>query len=155
MSSQFVASVAAIALVGTGLANAGDIRASQAIPLAVSAMSSSDSGGSSDDKCRVDVNRTGADGSADITRQVLENGKCVCIITTGQAASNGPAEDTVKALLRDRTCAGAPLAAVNPGAVAGAAAGAAGSGTGALIPVLLGGVAAAGLAVGLGKSSKG
>lgn len=155
MSSQFVASVAAIALVGTGLANAGDIRASQAIPLAVSAVGSGDSGGSSDEKCRVDVIRTGADGSADISRQVLANGKCVCIITTGQEATNGSAEDTVKALRHDRTCAGAPLAAANPGVAPAAVAGAAGSGTGALIPVLLGGVAAAGLAVGLGKSSKG
>lgn len=157
MSSQIVASIAAVALLGTGLANAGDIRASQAIPAAASMMGAGDSGGSSDEKCRVDVSRTGADGSADITRQVLDNGKCVCIVTTGQEASNGAAEDTVKALRKDRTCAAAPLVAgASPGvAPAAAAAGAAGGGSGVLLPVLLGGVAAAGLAVGMGKSSKG
>lgn len=159
MSSQIVASVAAVALLGAGLANAGDIRASQAVAPAVSTFGTgADAGGSPDEKCRVDVDRTGTAGTADITRRELNNGKCVCIVTTGKESVNGAAEEVVTALRRDKTCVGAPLAAAPGGAGAaagGAAAGAAGGGTGVLLPVILGGAAAAGLAVGMGKSSKG
>ena len=154
MSSQLIAAVAAVGLLGAGLSSAGETRAFQAVSAPVTMMAGG-SALSDDAKCRVDVNRTGAPGSADITRQVLNNGGCVCIITTGQTAQNGSAEDIVKALLRDRTCDGAPLAAVaNPG-VTPAAAAASGGGMGAVLPVVLGGVAAAGLAVGLGKDSNG
>jgi hypothetical protein len=164
VSSQIVASVAAVALLGAGLANAGDIRASQAIAPAVSTFGAgADAGGSSDEKCRVDVDRSGTAGTADITRRQLDNGKCVCIVTTGKESVNGAAEEVVTALRRDKTCVGAPLAAAAGGAAGGGAAGgaaagaagAAGGGAGVLIPVILGGAAAAGLAVGMGKSSKG
>lgn len=156
MSTQFVAILAAAGLVGAGVAGAAETRAFSAIPGAVSLMSDGQGGG---DKCRVDVIRSGTPGAADITRQVLDNGNCVCIVTTGPVQTNGAAEEIVKALLRDRTCASAPLAAVtgaNPG-VGGAVSGAAvsGGGMGAVLPVLIGGVGAAGLAVALGKDSKG
>lgn len=156
MSTQIIAILAAAGLVGAGVAGAAETRAFSAIPAAVTTMAA---GADAADRCRVDVIRSGAAGTADITRQVLDNGQCVCIVTTGPAQSNGAAEEVVKALLRERTCASAPLAAVtgtNPG-VGGAVSGAAtsGGGMGSVIPVLVGGVGAAGLAVALGKSSKG
>lgn len=156
MSTQVVAILAAAGLVGAGVAGAAETRAFSAIPAAVTMMSA---GADAADKCRVDVIRSGTPGAADVTRQVLDNGNCVCIVTTGPVQTNGAAEEIVKALLRDRTCASAPLAAVtgtNPG-VGGAVSGAAttGGGMGAVLPVLIGGVGAAGLAVALGKDSKG
>lgn len=157
MSSQILAALAAVSLVGAGVAGAAETRSVDAIPGASALVGSGMGGGSDDNRCRVDVVRSGAPGTADITRQVLNNGGCVCIVTTGQAASNGSAEDIVKALLRDRTCDGAPAAAVaNNGvgqAVSTAATG--GGGSGAVLPVLLGAVAAGGLAVAAGKDSKG
>lgn len=155
MSTNFFAGLAAVGLIGTGVAGAVETRAIDAIP-AATALSGNDQGGSSI-KCRVDVIRSGTSGTADITRQVLDNGGCVCIATTGEAQSNGSAEDIVKALLRDRTCDGAPLASAtgaNPGAATAAAA-TGGGGSGAVLPVLIGGVGAAGLAAALGKDSKG
>ncbi|MFC0588670.1 hypothetical protein ACFFF7_04530 [Novosphingobium aquiterrae] len=158
MSTQIFAALAAVSLIGAGVAGAAETRAIDAIPGASALMGAGQGGGS--DKCRVDVIRSGAAGTADVTRQVLDNGGCVCIVTTGAAASNGSAEDIVRALLRDRTCDGAPLAAAaagsNPG-VGGpvSAAATSGGGSGAILPVLIGGVGAAGLAVALGKSSKG
>lgn len=158
MSTQIVAILAAAGLIGASVAGTAETRAIDAIPGAVSLMNDGQ-GGSTGDKCRVDVIRTGTAGAADITRQILNNGQCVCVVTTGSAQANGSAEDIVKALLRDRSCDGAPLAQVagtNPG-VGGAVSGAAasGGGSGAVLPVLIGGVGAAGLAVALGKSSKG
>lgn len=156
MSSQIVAALASVGLVGAGMAGAAETRAIDAIPAAASLIGGG-MGGGAGESCRVDVVRTGTPGTADITRQVLGNGGCVCIVTTGQAASNGSAESIVSALLRDKSCEGAPLAnAANPGvgqAVAGAAT--SGGGSGAILPVLIGGVGAAGLAVALGKDSKG
>lgn len=157
MSTQIFAALAAAGLIGASIAGATETRAIDAIPGAAALMGAGEGGGA--DKCRVDVVRSGTAGTADVTRQVLDNGGCVCIVTTGAAASNGSAEDIVRALLRDRACDGAPLAAAagsNPGvggAVSAAATG--GGGSGAILPVLIGGVGAAGLAVALGKSSKG
>ncbi|MFM5884546.1 MAG: hypothetical protein ACKOQ3_04325 [Novosphingobium sp.] len=158
MSTQIFAALAAAGLIGASIAGATETRAIDAIPGAAALMGAGEGGGA--DKCRVDVVRSGTPGTADITRQVLDNGGCVCIVTTGAAQSNGSAEDIVRALLRDRSCEGAPLASAaagsNPGvggAVSAAAGG--GGGSGAILPVLIGGVGAAGLAVALGKSSKG
>lgn len=158
MGTQIFGILAAAGLVGAGVAGAAETRSFSAIPSAFALMSDG-AATSASQKCRVDVNRTGTAGTADVTRQVLENDQCVCVVTTGPAQSNGAAEEIVKALLRDRTCAGAPLAAAtgaNPGvggAVSAAATG--GGGMGAVLPVLIGGVGAAGLAVGLGKDSNG
>lgn len=158
MGTQIVAILAAAGLVGVGVAGAAETRAFDAVPAAVAFMNDGAST-SADRKCRVDVIRTGTAGTADVTRQVLDNNQCVCVVTTGAEQVNGAAEEIVKALLRDRTCAGAPLAAAtggNPG-VGGAVstAATAGGGSGAVLPVVIGGVGAAGLAVALGKDSKG
>lgn len=55
-------------------------------------------------KCRVAVLRTATGGTANVVRQVIDNGSCVCTITTGPANNNGKAEAKVANLLRDRKC---------------------------------------------------
>jgi hypothetical protein len=132
---------------GAGIASAAETRSFSALPTQLlMAADGSDTGG----ECRVDVVRKGTPGSADITRQVMNNGSCVCTITTGPSgSSNGSAEAVVAALLRDRSCDGAPA----PGNLGGEAAGGGSSGT--VLTVLIGVGGAAGLAVALGNSSKG
>ena len=103
-------------------------------------------------KCSVKVIRTGAPGAADIVRDQLADGTCVCVVTTGPASVNGSAEDVVGSLLRDRECSAAP-AANSASNVAGA--GASAGGAGAVLPVVLGAVGAGGLAAGLGNASNG
>lgn len=55
-------------------------------------------------KCRVAVVRTATGGTSSVARQVIDNGSCLCTITTGPASSNGKAETKVANLLRDRKC---------------------------------------------------
>jgi hypothetical protein len=98
-------------------------------------------------KCRVDVLRTVAGGRADITRSELSDGTCVCTVTTGPQTINGSAEDIVVGLLRDRECAGAPVAGGNPLSAGGSILG--------LLPAVVGAPAVGGLAAGLGSSSPG
>lgn len=148
MTSQFLAAAASVALVGAGLADVGT-RSIEAMPSIQTAFA--DGNGDGGDKlCRVDVIRSGTPGSADITRQELDSGQCVCIVTTGPASNNGSAEGIVTNLLRDRTCGDAPLAGK---VVSEAATGGGGSGT--VILTVLGVVGAAGLAVALGTDSHG
>lgn len=149
MTSQFLAAAASVALIGAGFSGAGT-RSIEALPGFSTFGAGSDGG--ADDRCRVDVVRSGNPGKADITRQELDNGQCVCIVTTGPASSNGAAEDVVTALLRDRTCSNAPVVGR---AVSDAAVGGTGGGSGTIIVTVLGVVGAAGLAVALGKDSNG
>lgn len=102
MITQFLSAAAAISLLGAGIVSSAETRSFQAMtPLAGVAGASE---GLSANMCRVDVVRTGAAGSADITRQNLGDGSCVCTVVTGPAGANGSAEATVDALLRDRSC---------------------------------------------------
>ena len=152
MSSQIIAAIVAAGLVGAGVASASGTRSVSALPFqSLMAADSAGAGG----ECRVDVVRSGAPGSADVTRQVLNNGSCVCTITTGPSGNaNGSAEAIVGSLLRDRTCDGAPAPGNLGSQVAGAAGG--GSGTsGTVLTVLIAAGGAAGLIVALGKDSKG
>lgn len=145
MASQLIASIAAVGLLGTGLAAAGETRSFAVLP-ALTAVSVADGQGSGGQKCEVVVNRVGLPGAADITRQVLDNGNCVCTISTGPSSNNGSAEAVVVALLRDKECEGAPA----PGAEEGAGSGGGLGGGGA---AALGGLAVAGgLAAGLSGS---
>ncbi len=148
MTSQFLAAAASVALVGAGFAGVGT-RSIEAMPALQSSFADGADGGA-DNRCRVDVIRTGTPGVADIARQVLDNGKCVCIVTTGAASNNGSAEDVVTALLRDRTCESAPLVGKTVAETATA-----GGGSGYVVPLLLGVVGAAGLGVAMGGSSHG
>ena len=155
MSSQIIASLAAAALVAGGFAAGSETRSMAALPSAQLMLAAAGAGSVPGDKCQVEVIRAGAPGSSAIVRDSLPNGVCVCRITTGPSASNGPAENVVAALLRDRECADPP-AAGDTGQAAGQAGGAAGGGGlgGAVLPVVFG-VGAIGLGVGLGSSSKG
>lgn len=153
MSTQIIAALASIGLLGAGVAGASEIRAFDAMPV-VAAMAGA---GQAASKCRVDVIRSGTPGTADVTRAVYDNGGCVCIVTTGPASSNGAAEEIVNALVRERTCDAAPVvAANNPGVgPAVSAAATSGGGSGVVLPVLVGAVGAVGLAVALSNNSKG
>lgn len=155
MASQILGLLAAASLVSTGMVAASETRSADALPGVASAMGAGEGGGQGGaDKCRVDVRRTGAPGASQVTRQVFNNGGCVCTITTGPAGdANGAAESLVTALLRDRECEGAPA----PGEIGQAASGAAGGGggSGVLIGVLVAAGVAGGVAAGGGGGSGG
>lgn len=141
MTSQIVAMLAAAGLVTAGMASTAETRSASAIPVEILAQGAAASQG-----CAVNVQRTGAAGQFDVTRQTLRDGSCVCNVTTGEAASNGNAEPRVEAILRDRECAEAPVVADTAPAATGG---------GAMLGILLGVAGAGGLAAGLGGSSKG
>lgn len=153
MTSQIIAAIAAAGLLGAGVASATETRSFAALPSQVLMAADGLGGGSgAGGQCRVDVVRNGAPGTADITRQVMNNGGCVCTISTGPSGNaNGSAEAIVGALLRDRTCDGAPA----PGNSGGQAAGGSGGAAGTVLTVLVAAGGAAGLAIALGKDSKG
>ena len=152
MSSQFIAAAASVALIGTGFASVGGTRSIEALP-AFNATLVANGEGAKEEKCRVDVFRTGTAGTADIRRYVENNGQCVCTVTTGEKPANGSAEEIVVNLVRDRECTGAPAPANIGSQVSTAAAG--GGGSGVVLPVLVTTVGAAGLAVAVGNKSKG
>lgn len=147
MTSQFLAAAASVALIGAGFTGVGT-RSIEAMPGLQSAFAdgNGDGGGKA---CRVDVIRSGNPGVADIARQELDGGQCVCIVTTGPASSNGSAEDVVTNLLRDKTCDDAPLVGKE---AAEAAAG--GGGPGGILTAL-GVGSATGLTAGLAGGSNG
>ena len=154
MSSQITAAIVAFGLVGAGVASANETRSVSALPTQ-SLMAVDGIGAGAGGECRVDVIRSGAPGSADVTRQVFNNGGCVCTITTGPSGNaNGSAEAIVASLLRDRTCDGAPPAG-ELGSQASGAAGGGGGTSGAVLTALVAAGGAAGLIVALGKDSKG
>lgn len=150
MTSQFIAAAASVALLGAGFSAVDGTRSAEALPMNSVSLAQGDvAGGGS---CRVDVIRSAPAGAADITRHVLTDGTCVCTVTTGPAGGNGGAENIVSNLIRDRACEGAPA----PGRpVAEAATGTTGGGGSVILPVLVGTVGAAGLAVAMGSDSKG
>ena len=88
-------------------------------PAPAAAVGTSQSGARSasavEDLCRVRVSRTAAAGAFSLGRQVLQNGKCVCVVTTGPRSQGGAAESAIASLLLRRTCANAPM--VSSGAV--------------------------------------
>lgn len=148
MTSQFVAAAASVALLGAGFASAEGTRSAEVLPAFNASVAAQDTGGGN--KCRVDVVRTAPAGAADITRSVLSDGSCVCTITTGASGNNGAAEGIVSDLLKSRSCEGAPAAETPMTQTATG-----GGGSGVVIPVLIGVVGAAGLAVAVGSDSKG
>lgn len=150
MSSQLIAGIAGAALAVSGLAIGAGTRSASALPgvavIAGAASAATVTGG----RCQVEVRRNGNPGSNDIRRQELDNGNCVCVITTGPSSANGAAEEVVNALLRDRECTNA-LAPADLGKVNAATGGGLG---GVVMPVVFG-VGAIGLGAALGGSSKG
>lgn len=148
MTSQLFAAAASVALLGAGFASLDGTRSVESLP-AVQTIAADGVGGAAK-KCRVDVVRAGTPGAADIVRDELTDGTCVCIITTGPANNNGAAESIVTNLLRDRECTGAPAANRPPVETASA-----GGASGVILPVLAVTVGAAGLAAAAGNDSAG
>ena len=147
MTSQLLAAAASVALVGAGVAGASGVRSFEAMPTQTMVVADGDGAGG---QCRVDVIRSGDSGTVTTTRSVLADNSCVCTVVTGPAGANGNAEDVVTGILRDRTCADSPTVGrqVSEAATAG-------GGHSVIIPVLVGVVGAAGLAVALGSNSRG
>ncbi len=141
MTSQIIAMLAASGFVLAGVASAEATRSSAAIPLAISAE------GATGGDCLVNVSRSAEGGVFNVTKSILKDGSCVCNVSTGPSASNGPAEDQVSAIVTGRSCADAPLA--------GEATGAAVGGGGSFLPILLGVVAAGGAAAAAGGGGGG
>lgn len=141
MSTQLFAILASAGLATAGLAAASATRSADALPTGAVALAADDQGGGN--RCRVEILRTGPGGTAATVRRELEGGECLCSMTTGPEGNNGSAENLVLALLRDRTCEGAPPAAVDGGA------------NGGLLGGLIGAAALGGLAAGLGGKSNG
>ena len=155
MASQIIATIAAAALVAGGFVVGSETRSMGALPRSTALVTAGAATAAASEKCVVDVVRTRAPGSSQIERDERPDGQCICRIFTGPSVSNGAAESVVAALLRDRECANAPVAAPADGAAAGAAAGATGGGLGgAVLPVVFG-VGAIGLGAGLAGASKG
>lgn len=127
----FVASLALPAMMIAGLGQASASRAAQ---------SAGDLAGSGASICRVKVSRSADAGVFDVTRQILNNGKCVCRVTTGPRSQGGSAESALAGLLLRRTCADAPLA--DAGAPGGGGLGGSGVLIGAGV-LVAGGLAAA------------
>lgn len=149
MTSQLLAAAASVALVGAGVAGTSGVRSFEAMPTHTSAVADGEGAGASG-MCRVDVVRSGVSGSVTSTRTVLNDGSCVCTLVTGPAGANGNAEDVVTGMLRDRTCPDSPTVGRAVSEVARS-----GGGGGLIIPVLVGVVGAAGLAVALSANSRG
>ena len=149
MTSQLLAAAASIALVGAGVAGTSGVRSYEAMPTRTSAVADGEGAGASG-QCRVDVLRSGDGGTVTTTRTVMNDNSCVCTVMTGPAGANGNAEDVVTGILRDRTCADSPTVGQAVREVARA-----GGGGGLIVPVLVGVVGAAGLAVALGNNSRG
>ena len=148
MTSQLLAAAASVALIGAGVAGNSGVRSFEALPTRTSAVADGEGQGAG--TCRVDVVRTGEGGTVSTVRSGLDDGSCVCTVTTGPAGGNGNAEAVVTGILRDRTCAESPTVGEQVSEAATS-----GGGSGAVLPVLLGVVGAAGLAVALGSASRG
>lgn len=149
MVSQFLTAVAPLALIGAGVLGSAEVRASDAIPMSQTTVADRDSGGASN-TCRVDVIRSAKGGTVNTTRTVLIDNSCVCTVVTGPAGVNGNTEDVVAGILRDRTCVDSTAVGKVVSEVASS-----GGGRGAVIPVLVGVVGTAGLAVAIGAKSRG
>jgi len=104
-------------------------------------------------KCAVKVDRTQEAGTYDVTRQVLENGDCICYVYTGPKPQSDTIERAIADLQERRECRDAKVMIIPP---AGGAAVAAAGGTGFLPALGIGpllGVAGAGAAAAAGVAA--
>ena len=150
MTGSFFSVLAAAGMVTAGVAATATVRSADALPSVALA-----AGAPAASKCSVRVVRTGTPGAADIVREQLADGGCVCVVSTGPASANGPAEDAVKGLLRDRECSNAPAPGEGAANAVNAATAASFAPVGGLLPVVLGASGAGGLAATLGNASNG
>jgi hypothetical protein len=65
------------------------------------------SSGAPANQCRVSVDRSANAGTFDVVRQELDNGRCVCAVTTGPASQPTTIEGRVGAIVNSRSCANA------------------------------------------------
>lgn len=144
MTTQFIALLASAGLATVGLAATSATLSADALPTGVVSLAGDGDGGGGARICRVEIVRTGAGGTASTVRSELEGGQCLCTMTTGPANSNGSAENLVNALLRDRSCEGAPAAGAEET-----------GGGGGVLGGVVGAAAIGGLAAGLGGKSNG
>lgn len=106
MSAHLLATFSAAALLGAAFATVDGTRSADALP---SAQNPHPAGIPPADKaCRIDVVRSAAAGTAQVSRAQEADGSCTCTVMTGPVEGNGAAEAVVAALLRDRSCDGAP-----------------------------------------------
>lgn len=106
-------------------------------------------------QCKVTVDRSQAAGVLDVTRQVFEDGNCLCYAYTGPKPQADSIEGAISTLLNTKECPDAkvqqmtgPIPAGGVGGVAGSGGGLGGIGT--VAPIIAGGAAAAALAAGGG-----
>lgn len=108
MTSQILAAVSAIGLLGAGVAASGETRAFQAIPT----MSSfADGEGAGAGECRIQILRTGTPGASTLTRDAVsaaDGGGCVCTLTIGAVGANATDDAAATALQQAKDCVGAP-----------------------------------------------
>ena len=78
---------------------------------------------------------------------MLSDHSCVCTVVTGPSDSNGNAENVVDGMMRDRACPDSPTVGQQVSEAARE-----GGGHGVIIPILVGVVGAAGLAVALSSN---
>lgn len=116
MSSPFITAVASLLLFGAGLASAEGTRSAAALPAEQPIAPAEPN--LSTGKCRIEVVRSGTPGTASISRLQEADGGCLCTVTTGPVEGNGQAEGVIEALLRDRSCDGAPAPNQSPTAFA-------------------------------------
>jgi hypothetical protein len=99
--------------------------------------------GASDKLCKVTIDRTQTAGTYDVTRQVFEDGNCICYVYTGPKPQADSIESAITELLGAKKCPDARVQQIaGPMPVAGALAGTTGTGVGTA--GVIGGVAAAG-----------
>lgn len=113
MTSQILAAVSAIGLLGAGFAASGETRAFQAMPT----MSSfADGEGAGAGECSVQILRTGTPGASTLTRDAIQGGGCLCTMTIGASGANAADDAAAAALEQAKECVGAPASQyVQPG----------------------------------------
>jgi hypothetical protein len=105
-------------------------------------------GGTADAKqCEVKIDRSKEAGTYNVTRQVYEDGNCICYAYTGPNTQASSIESAISELLASKSCSGAPVQMIAGSAAVAGVAGAGGLGGAAVVaPVVAGGAAAAAIA---------
>lgn len=111
MTSQILAAVSAIGLLGAGIAASGETRAFQAMP-SMSSFADGEGTGAGE-QCLVQILRTGSAGAAKLTRDTVESGGCLCTLSIGAAGANAADDATASALEQSKECANAPSSFAN------------------------------------------
>jgi len=115
-----------------------------------------EAGSASAQQCEVTVDRSQVAGTYDLTRQVFEEGGCICYLYTGPKPQADSVESAISELLNSRACPNAKVMAMKGALPTAAALGGLGAGlggAGVIAPVVAGVGAAAALATSDNNSS--